>query len=78
MIRKKVGVIGAGTMGELFVRATPDGLAKIEKTIQAGMAKRTIKEISTIATIEAVVPDRRRLGISGTPGAATRVRSATG
>lgn len=53
-------IIGAGGMGELFIRATKGGLEELRKEFEGGQAKQLVKDISTIATIEPVTPLMRR------------------
>ncbi|MBI4369152.1 MAG: S8 family peptidase [Elusimicrobia bacterium] len=57
-------IIGAGKLGELFIKGTDAGLAKINKLVLEGNAANVKKEISTIETIEPVTPEFRRNGIS--------------
>jgi hypothetical protein len=57
-------IVGAGGLGELFVKATTDGLDSLDKMIQTNTADRMVKEISTIEAIEPITPDFRRQGIS--------------
>lgn len=44
-------IVGAGRLGELFVKATPEGLAKLAKMIETGDSDRLTKEISCVETI---------------------------
>lgn len=77
-------IIGAGTLGELFVKATPEGLVRLTKVIETGDSDRLTKEISCVETIEAVTPAFRRKGVEpadvlrrsprGDEGFITRVR----
>ncbi len=62
---KTCPIIGAGKLGEIYIRATPEGLKKIDSYImhdkhrsQTAEAQLT-KEISTIDTIEPVTPESR-------------------
>lgn len=59
-------IVGAGSLGELFVKATPEGLTKLAKVIETGESARLIKEISCVETIEPVTPKFRRKGIEAT------------
>ena len=56
-------IVGAGRLGELFVKATPDGLAKLQQVIRTNHAERMIKELSCIESIEAITPQYRRRGL---------------
>ena len=53
-------IIGAGRMGELFVRATPNGLRALGREIRTADSDRMVKELSTVQVIEAVTPVARR------------------
>jgi serine protease AprX len=66
-------IIGAGKLGELFLKATPEGLNTIEELVAdekagVGLAETTaaqlLKEISSIDAIEPVTPEYRRGGLS--------------
>ena len=77
-------IVGAGRLGELFIKATPDGLNKLTKMIETAESDRLMKELSCVETIEAVTPAFRRKGIEavdvlrwsprGKEGFITRVR----
>ena len=56
-------IVGAGRLGELFVKATPDGLARLTQVIEGNKSDRVIKELSCVETIEAVTPAYRRGGL---------------
>ena len=53
-------IVGAGTHGELYVKATPEGLSNLRAEIEANETDRIKKDISTIQAIEAVTPLQRR------------------
>lgn len=55
-------IIGAGALGELFVKATPDGLDKIVAKVSSGDSRQIVKELSTVSTVEPVTPRFRRGG----------------
>lgn len=55
-------IVGAGRLGELFIKATPTGLTKLTQIIENNQSERIIKEISCIETIETVTPRYRRKG----------------
>jgi hypothetical protein len=55
-------IVGAGHLGELFVKATHSGLARLAKAIESNQSDRVKKELSCIETIEAVTAVYRRKG----------------
>jgi len=66
-------IIGAGKLGEIFLKATPDGLSTIEDLVadeSAGLglsettAAQLLKEISSIEAIEPITAEFRRGGVS--------------
>lgn len=59
-------IVGAGQLGELFVKATPQGLTKLKQMIETNQSDRIMKELSCVETIEAVTPTYRRKGIDPT------------
>jgi serine protease AprX len=77
-------IVGSGQLGELFVKATPEGLSRLSSVIETNESDRIRKEISCIETIEAVTPVYRRKGLEsndvlrrsprGQDGFVTRVR----
>ncbi len=77
-------IVGAGALGELFLRASPEGLERLAEELKSGDSQRLLKDISTIQTIEPVTPTLRRSGLTSDeilkrsprsgPGFATRVR----
>jgi serine protease AprX len=56
-------IIGAGSLGELFLKATIDGLSKLKNKIERNQSERIVKELSCVDTIEVVTPVYRRRGI---------------
>jgi hypothetical protein len=56
-------IVGAGRLGELFVKATPGGLERLQHIIKTNHAERMIKELSCIEAIEIVTPSYRRRGL---------------
>jgi len=56
-------IVGAGHLGELFLKATPQGLTKLKNMIENNKSDRVMKELSCIETIEAVTPAYRRRGV---------------
>ena len=61
---KTCPIIGAGKLGELFIRATPSGLSQLDRVIQEGKSPKLIKELSSVETIEPITPEDRRGGQS--------------
>jgi hypothetical protein len=59
-------IIGAGGLGELFIKATPDGLERLAETIAKNRSDRIMKELSCIESIEPVTPVHRRKGLNPT------------
>jgi serine protease AprX len=57
-------IIGAGKLGELFIRVTPSGLSHLDRVIQEGKTPKIVKELSSIETIEPITPEDRRGGQS--------------
>lgn len=60
---KSCPIIGSGSLGELFIKATTGGLEELKKIIEESDSDHTIKEISCIESIEAVTPIFRRHGL---------------
>ena len=56
-------IIGAGRLGELFVKATPQGLGALASSIKTNMSDRIAKELSCIETIEPVTAMDRCNGV---------------
>lgn len=56
-------IVGAGRLGELFVRATPAGLDRLAEIIQRSESEQVAKELSCVETIETVTPAYRRGGV---------------
>jgi hypothetical protein len=77
-------IVGAGRLGELFVKATPEGLTRLTHAIEANRSDRLAKELSCVEAIEAVTPAFRRKNLEpsdvlrasprGKEGFVTRVR----
>lgn len=57
-------IIGAGRLGELFIKGSDAGIHQIERIINTAKADRVIKEISTVETIEPITPEFRKMGLS--------------
>lgn len=53
-------IVGAGRLGELFIKATSEGLDKLNDIVRNGRSDRIIKELSCIEAIEPVTPNYRR------------------
>jgi hypothetical protein len=56
-------IVGGGSLGELFVKATPAGLDRLTKIIDSNESERMTKELSCVETIEPVTPAYRRSGL---------------
>ena len=56
-------IIGAGRLGELFVKATLNGLSRLADIIENNDSDRMTKELSCVDTIEPVTPAYRRSGM---------------
>jgi serine protease AprX len=77
-------IIGAGRLGEIFLKATPNGLDQLIQKIERNSSDTMIKELSCIETIEPITPVYRRGGLDsgdvlrnsprGRQGFITRVR----
>lgn len=77
-------IVGAGKLGELFVKATAKGLDRLTSTIQNNKSDAITKELSCVESIEPITPNYRRGGIEtvdvlrrsprGKSGFVTRVR----
>lgn len=57
-------IVGAGGVGELYIKASANGLIKLKKSIADGCSEQIIKELSCIESIEAISPMLRRHGQS--------------
>ena len=53
-------IIGAGRLGEVFVKATPEGLERLITIIESVKTDRVTKELSCVEAIEPVTPLFRR------------------
>ena len=56
-------IVGGGSLGELFVKATPEGLEQLGKIIDNNRSDQIKKELSCVETIEPVTPVYRRSGL---------------
>lgn len=56
-------IVSGGGLGELFVKATPEGLDRLATIIERNTSERMIKELSCVETIEPVTPAYRRRGL---------------
>lgn len=59
-------IVGAGRLGELFVKATQNGLENLADIIEQNDSDRIVKELSCVETIEPVTPTYRRSGLEAT------------
>lgn len=71
-------IIGAGSLGELFIKATPDGLERLAETIITNRSERIVKELSCIESIEPVTAVHRRNGLNSTDVLKRSPRGAQG
>ena len=55
-------IVGAGRLGELFLKATPKGLHRLADLVKRGDSQKLVKELSTVDAIEPVTPELRRGG----------------
>ena len=61
---KTCPIVGAGRLGELFIKATPEGLRNLTQVIEGNNSDQIIKELSCVESMEAVTPLLRRHGSS--------------
>ena len=59
-------IVGGGSLGELFVKATPRGLDRLGEIIESNVSDQMTKELSCVETIEPVTPVYRRSGLDVT------------
>lgn len=59
---KTCPIVGAGRLGELFIKATPEGLQSLTRVIEGNTSDQIVKELSCVESIEAVTPRLRRRG----------------
>ena len=57
-------IVGAGALGELFIRATSGGLENLATAIRDAQGDRMVQELSCVETIEPVSPAYRRHGLN--------------
>lgn len=56
-------IVSGGSLGELFVKATPEGLDRLTLIIEHNTSDQMTKELSCVETIEPVTPSYRRSGL---------------
>lgn len=56
-------IVSGGSLGELFVKATPEGLDRLTSIIEYNTSDRMTKELSCVEAIEPVTPAYRRRGL---------------
>ena len=61
---KTCPIVGVGRLGELFIKATPEGLQNLTEMIKTNQSERIIKELSCVESIETVTPSLRLRGRS--------------
>lgn len=59
-------IVGGGSLGELFIKATPEGLDRLGQIIEDNASDQMTKELSCVETIEPVTPAYRRSGLEAT------------
>jgi serine protease AprX len=59
-------IIGAGRLGEIFLKATPNGLDQLIQKIERNTSDMMLKELSCVETIEPITPIYRRGGLDST------------
>jgi hypothetical protein len=52
-------IVGAGSLGELFIKGTTEGLSRLRTMIETDNADRVVKELSSVEVIEPVTPKRK-------------------
>ena len=57
-------IIGAGRLGELFIKGNTRGLNRLARNIEINDAKSIVKEISAVEVIEPITPQFRRKNLS--------------
>ncbi len=57
-------IVGNGRLGELFVKATPDGLDRLSEIISKNTSSAMVKELSCVEAIEPITPAFRRKGVA--------------
>lgn len=71
-------IVGVGTLGDLYIKATPKGLRELENQLTSGTSDRLVKEISTIETIEPITPEDRRHRVASADILRTSPRISSG
>lgn len=61
---KTCPIVGAGSLGEIFVKATSEGLKNLTQMIEGNDSDRIVKELSCVESMEPVTPTFRRHGSS--------------
>lgn len=56
-------IVSGGGLGELFVKATPEGLDRLTSIIEHNTSDQMTKELSCVETIEPITPSYRRIGL---------------
>lgn len=59
---KTCPIVGAGRLGELFIKASERGLRELAKRISNNTSQLVVKELSGVESIEAITPVSRRYG----------------
>lgn len=53
-------IVGAGRLGELYIKATPDGLERLERFVRENDSDTAIRELSCVEAVEPITPADRR------------------
>lgn len=61
---KTCPIIGAGQLGELFIKVTAEGAQRLNELIATNTSDQVVKDLSGIQSIQAVTPVNRRVGLS--------------
>ena len=57
-------IVGSGRPGELFLKATPKGLARLASRVKGGDSQKLTKELSAVDSIDPITPQVRRGGLN--------------
>lgn len=71
-------IIGAGQMGELFLKASKIGLDNLQKIIENNETDQVTKELSCVESIEAITPKFRKKGLKSRKILSRSPKSGTG
>lgn len=60
---KTCPIIGVGKLGEIYIKASRNGLEQLSTMIESGGSKQIVKQLSEVDAIEIVTPLHRRRGL---------------